>query len=484
MNVSGKAEGGPAPSTEMRGGPIVERLVTEEFVDYLTGVGSADIPAATLQAARRLLLDFVSVALRGSRETSSRIVSGTVDRLSGGGGEGSVVIGHPGRRGREYAALINGVSSHGLELDDIHPIAAIHPGAAVFPTVLAVGEAVDAGGRDMLAAAVIGYEISCRLSRALVPAQHGGHGFHSTSTCGVFGAAGAAARLMELPADQFINALGIAGSQAAGLTEFLSNGAWTKRMHPGWAAHGGIISAELARGGFTGPRRIFEGKSGFLRSYSDAPRVECLLEGIGQGFQIEGVAIKPHAACRYSQAAIDAMLQLVRDNDVKPDQVEKIVVGTFGGAIPVVAEPLSVKRRPRSMVDAQFSVHFAVATALLKGAVTLADYQPERLGAPEVLALMDRVECVHRPDMDALFPRIWAASVEIALGDGRVFEKRIDTLHGDPDDPLSWDELKSKAQTLMSGVVPAARARDIIETIEGLEDGNARALARLLQVDS
>lgn len=469
-----------APATDVRGGPIVERRVTEELAAFCIGMKPDDLPPATFEAARRLLLDFTGVALRGSREPSSRIVAQTVERLSPSRNEGAQVIGHPTRKSPEYAAMINGASLHGLELDDIHPVAAIHAGAAVFPAALAVGETVNASGRDLLAAVIIGYEVSCRLSRALVPAEHGGHGFHSTATCGVFGAIAAAARLKGLSADQLVNAFGIAGSQAAGSIEFLTDGAWTKRLHPGWAAHAAIIAVELASGGFTGPRRILEGKNGFLRSYSDRPRVDAVLEGLGDDYQILGMAVKPHAACRYSQAAIDAVLELVRDNDIKPQQVEHVTVGTFKGGIPIVAEPLAVKRRPRSMVDAQFSIHFAIATALTRGSVTLGDYRPEKLAAPELHALMDRVDCTHAPELDAAFPKQWPATVEMVLKDGKRLSKRVDVLHGDPEDPLSWDELVAKASGLMAEVIPGKQGAEIVATIKGLESRSARSLTELL----
>jgi 2-methylcitrate dehydratase PrpD len=278
-----------------------------------------------------------------------------------------------------------------------------------------------------------------------------------------------------------VNAFGINGSQAAGSVEFLTDGAWTKRMHPGWAAHGAIIAAELARGGFTGPRRILEGKAGFLRSYSDRPQVDRVLAGLGEGFEILGVAVKPHAACRYSQAAIDAILALVAEHDVKPDQVDRVTVGTFQGGIPIVAEPLAVKRRPRSVVDAQFSIHFASAAAIMRRAVTLADYKPDRMFSPEMHAMMDKVDCVHAPELDSLFPKLWPAKVEIALRGGAKLQKRVDVLHGDPEDPLSWDELIGKVDTVAADVLPKERRASLVAGVRDLENRSVHAFAELLR---
>ena len=202
---------------------------------------------------------------------------------------------------------------------------------------------------------------------ALQPAEHYSHGFHPTATCGAFSSAAVASRLMGLTPKETMNAFGVAGSQAAGSLEFLSDGSWTKRFHPGWASHSGIVAAILARNGFTGPKTILEGKSGFIRSYSDRPNIERVVDGLGVDYQIVRTSIKPYACCRYNQAPIDCMINIIQQNDVNPVDIRSTRVGMLQVGFPIVAEPVAQKRRPSSVVDAQFSAPFAIAVAALRG---------------------------------------------------------------------------------------------------------------------
>lgn len=352
-----------------------------------------------IEAGKYFAFDFAGVALRGSLDQSSNVVYSTVTRLGQPNACGATVIGRPSRFQPHWAALTHGASGHALELDDTHQEGSIHLGTMVFPVALAMAETVDSSGPDFLAAVVVGYEVTCRLAMALRPAEHYAHGFHPTAACGVIAATAAAGRLLDLSVEEMVNVFGIAGSQAAGSLEFLADDVWTKRFHPGWAAHSGIVAAELASSGFSGPRRILEGKSGFLRSYSDNPEVETVLAGLGSSYQIGRTSIKPHACCRYNQAPIDSVLDLMRTHDVDPASIERMSVKLLDVAFPIVAEPVEQKRRPASIVDAQFSIHFALGIAALRGRAGLTEYQLQNLVDPDVLALVDRVECETAPDL-------------------------------------------------------------------------------------
>jgi 2-methylcitrate dehydratase PrpD len=466
----------------VRGGPVVEERVTERLVAFCVAATPETLPAETMEAARRFALDYAGVALRGSLEPSSRVAAEAVARLAPVGRDGSTMIGYPGRTSPQYAALLNGVSLHGLELDDTHPQGGIHLGGTVFSTAFAMGERVGASGAEVLAAAVIGYEVAARLAMALPLAAHAGHGFHSTGTCGVFGAAAVASRLMGLSAEQMLNALGIAGSQTAASLEYRTEGAWTKRLHPGWAAHSGIVAAELAAAGFTGPHRIVEGRAGFLRSYSDSPEPLRVLDGLGQDFQILRTAIKPHAACRHSQAAIDAIIGLAAAQDFGPDDVEHVTVRTFKAALTSVAEPVERKRRPKSMIDAQFNIFFAAAAAITWRGIDVGKYTPETYALPALLALMDRVDCVSDPELDGLFPRLWSAKVEIVLRDGQRLQARVDHPLGDPEQPLSWEALVAKFDGLAADLLPSERRQAIIAAAESLPARSIAEFTRLLSV--
>ena len=468
--------------TTQRGGPVVEERVTESLATFCADTSASTLPREALEAGRRFALDYAGVALRGSLEPSSRIAADAVARLAPIGIEGSTMIGYAGRVAPQYAALLNGVSLHGLELDDTHPAGGIHLGGTIFSTAYAMGEKVDAKGEDVLSAAVIGYEVAARLAMALPLAAHGGHGFHSTGTCGVFGAAAVASHLLGLTGEQTLNAFGIAGSQAAASLEYRTEGAWTKRLHPGWAAHSGIVAAELARAGFTGPHRIIEGRAGFLRSYSDSPDVGRVLQGLGSDYQILRTAVKPHAACRHSQAAIDAVIMLAKQHDLQPSQVEKINVRIFRNALTSVVEPVERKRRPQSMIDAQFNIFFAVAAAITWRGVSVTHYNPEILSSPELLALMDRIDCVADPELDGLFPAIWPAKVDILLRDGRKFETRVDYPLGDPENPISWELLVAKFDSLAAELLSAERRLAIVAAMENFANNPVTDFTRLLSL--
>src|SRR5262249_28625643 len=255
--------------------------------------------------------------------------------------------------------------------------ASVRLGAAVFPAALAAAQLAGASGQALLRAAVGGYEVAARLAMALQPAEHYARGFHPTGTCGAFGAAAASGMLFGLDADGLCRALGIAGSQASGSMEFLADGAWTKRLHPGWSASAGLHAAALAAGGFRAPATILEGRFGFLHAYSGAALTASLAPS--GAFEIMRTGVKPHACCRYLQAPIDAALALRAAHGIEPESVERVDVGLVAAAFPIVCEPALQKRRPRSVVDEQFSLPFGIAVALARGAASPTEFVRETL---------------------------------------------------------------------------------------------------------
>ena len=333
--------------------------ITQELADYGHRLRFRQLPEEVVDRVKYLFFDFIGVAWRGARERSSqsmvRFVRGMPkdDRFG-------VIIGTKERAAFAYAALANGTSAHAVEMDDVNNEASLHPGVVVFASALATGEMTGASGRRFIEAAVLGYEVMVRLGRALGPEAHYGRGFHPTATCGVFGSAVTASKVMGLGTDKTASALGISGSQAAGSMEFLAEGAWTKRFHAGWAAH-------LARHGFTGPRTIIEGRDGFLHAYSDRSDKTRILDKLGSRFEILRTSVKPHSCCRYMQPPIDGILTLVRDHGIRPDDVERVRLGTLRAGSRLIAEPKEVKYNPQTVVDAQFSMPFGAAVALLYG---------------------------------------------------------------------------------------------------------------------
>lgn len=428
-----------------------------------------------------LFLDFLGVATRGALSESSRPVHAVCNRL-GVREDGAVVIGTDLELDPAYAALANGTAAHAIELDDVVNAASLHPAVAVMPAALAAAHVSGSTGRGMIEAIVAGYEVTVRLGIALDPTAHYARGFHPTGTCGTLAAAVTAGKILNLTEAQMIRALGIAGSQAAASMEFLSDGSFTKRFHAGWAAHSGLLAALLAQEGFTGPETIIEGKFGFLNAYSPRPKPEKLLKDWGNPYQVLRTSIKPHSCCRYKQGPIDATLKIMTENGLSSEDVESVTLGVLKTGHALVVVPEDQKRRPESIVDAQFSMPFGAAVAILFGKATLDEYTAENIASPRVRAMMQRINCVEDPSIEGEFPQKWPATATLQAKDGRVFSVRIEYPKGDPENPLTWDELIGKFRGLAEPVFSDDQMADIVAKVrrfEGIED--VRSFAMMLQ---
>jgi 2-methylcitrate dehydratase PrpD len=423
----------------------------------------ARTPLAPAVRARALALlgDHLGVVLGGASDESTQVLR-TGLRALGATGDGTVV-GTRERLPPAEAAIANGAAAHALEMDDTHCGGSIHLGSSVFPAALAAAELTPASGETVLRAAVAGYEVGARLAMALGPAAHYRRGFHPTGTCGAFAAAIAAGVVFGLGAPALARALGIAGSQASGSMEFLTDGAWTKRLHPGWAASAGLHAAALARAGFRAPATILEGRAGFLAGYSDDadPGV---IAADGE-LELLRTSIKPHACCRYMQGPIDVALALRATHDLRPERVARVEVGMLGAALAIVCEPAAAKQRPQNVVDAQFSLPFGIAVALARGVASPDEFTPATLGDPAVTALMDRVVAVHDPALDAQYPRAWPAWVRVTGTDGRTVDGRITHPLGDPENFPSADALATKLRTLAARALDPAAIDRLVHTL-------------------
>jgi 2-methylcitrate dehydratase PrpD len=431
---------------------------------FAAGLAPETLPPVVVARAKDLFLDYLGVTLAGAASVTAASARRAMDDLDTAGS--AVVLGCLEPRRPATAALLNGTAAHCLEMDDTHHGGSIHLGATMFSAALAAAAMVPTTGATLFAAAIAGYEVAARIAMALDPRAHYERGFHPTGTCGAFGAAATAARLLGLDETRTTWALGIAGSQAAGSMEFLGDGAWTKRLHPGWAASAGLHAAALARHGVRGPERVFEGRDGFLRAHSDRPIPGHLTAGLGSEFEIVRTSVKPHACCRYIQAPIDAVLALRRSHGIRGADVEHVSVGTLEAGFPIVCEPRALKIAPRSVVDAQFSLPFGVAVALEHGRASPHEYRENVLAQAAIRALMPRITPARDPALDAGFPRRWPAWVRVRLRDGTEHLARVDQPRGDPENPLSSTDLEAKVAMLLG------RARD---------DADLATLARTVQ---
>jgi 2-methylcitrate dehydratase PrpD len=339
---------------------------------------------------------------------------------------------------------------------------------AVIPAAAALAQELGSPPPRLMEAIVAGYEVTMRVGNALNPASAYARGFHPTGVAGVFGAASAAAHLLDLDVEQRALALGIAGTMASGSLEYLADGAWTKRLNAGWAGHAGITAAFLARAGFVGPLSVFEGRLGVLHAYSDAGLPERLLADLGQPSQVMRVSIKPYACCRYNHGLIDCMLQL--RPQVAIGDVERIRLGVLSGGALLVAEPIEQKRAPVGVVDAQFSAPYAAAAALVFGTGDISAYTPSRLSDPQVRELMALTDCYRDPSLDADYPKRWPAAACVTLKDGRELTARVEFATGEPENPVSREGLiakfvslaeRSDAQSLADRLLAIDTANDL-----------------------
>jgi len=453
---------------------------TCQLIHFLHQIKPETLPAEVMDRARYFFLDYLAVAIRGSQEESAKCVQRMIERIDAP--RRASVLGTSIRTLPGFAAFANGTASHGIEMDDTHSGGSIHLGTTMYSVALAIAESTPGiSSEAFLAAVVAGFEAAARIAMAVQPKEQYALGFHPTQACGVFGAAITAARLFGLTEEQTLAAVGITGSMAAGSMEFLAEGAWTKRIHPGLAAQNGIQAAMLAAEGFTGPRRILEGRDGFLHAYSRHPVPERLTAGLGDSYEILHTAVKPHACCRYMQGPIDAILELVRENGLAEPDIAKIEIAILEAGWNIVCEPRAQKYNPESVVDAQFSMPFGAAVAVLHGAAGLDQFTLEQVRSPGVMKVMGKVTLVRDPGIEQTFPREWPARVTIQRWDGQTHEKFVRYPKGDPENPLSWSELAEKFRALAGPVLPADRCERIIQELAIAKPAVVAALCNLTQ---
>ncbi|MBI4284743.1 MAG: MmgE/PrpD family protein [Chloroflexi bacterium] len=442
--------------------------IAGELAEFSSKLRYGDLPRLVIDRAKYLALDFVGVAARGSLADSSLAVCDVIQETGCQAGS-STVIATGLKAPCQYAALANGTAAHSLELDDLHNASSVHPGVVVFPAAFAVSELCEASGKQFIEAVVLGYEIMTRLGMAQNPANPYARGFYPTSICGVFGAALAAAKILNIDAGKMRSALGIAGSQASGIMEFLADGTLTHRLHSGWAAQSGVIAALLAKKGFTGPSTVIEGKCGFLRCYSDGPDLSRVLSGLGEQYEVMKVSTKSYSCCRYEHGPIDGILQIMKQHNLKAAEIEKVTIGVLKAGWDIIAEPVELKRNPRTVIDAIGSMPFGAAVAILYGDASVEEHREENLSSSKVKELMRRVYCVQDTALEKSFPECWPATVEIGTKDGKIFFVKVENPKGDYKNPLSWDELVTKYHTLSSPIYPDIRRKEILARLRDLE---------------
>ena len=447
---------------------MTQPSVARRFARFVIGLGLEDLPPAAVTRATLLTLDTLGSCLASSTMDFGRAVILTAERL--GGSPESTLIGGKAKVAAANAVLANGTLAHGLDFDDTREDAIVHTGCVSVTTALAVGEAVGVSGRRAVEAIIAGVEVMCRVGLA-VPGKFHARNFHPTALAGSFAAAAAAGKLYGLTEDQLVHAFGICGSQASGIIEYLADGSWTKRLHPGWAAHAGVVAAILARAGFTGPEKVFEGRQGFYRAFAgvyDEFRMDQLLESLGRVWEVERLTFKPYPCGSIAHPYMDCALRLRAQHAIRPDRIAAIHCRTAEGPVPRLWEPLPAKRVPPNGYAAKFSLPYLVAVVLVKDRAGLAEFTDEAVRDTTVLDVAAKVH--YEVDRTIDYPKQFVGHVRIRLTDGRVVEDRQDHPRGGPDFPMTREELEAKFRGNAGLLLPTERIEEVIKTVGGLAE--------------
>lgn len=412
----------------------------------------SDIPADVLERARHLILDAVGLAFASTAYGFPDVAHRALSAF----GDGShPVLGMPHRLTPRDAAVLNGVLIHGMDFDDTHIPAVTHVSAAALPAAISAAVSGGKTTEDLLLAYILGVEVSARVG---IGGAGGFHdvGFHPTAVAGAFGAAVAAGKVLGLDAGGLAAAQGVVGSMSAGLLEFLADGAWTKRLHPGWAAMSGLTSASFAKAGWSGPPAVYEGRFGLYNSHLAGRdiRPEAVGDGLGETWELMRTAVKPYPICHFIHAFADAVLTL--RPQIGDTGIAEIRCAIHPVPGKVVCEPAEAKWAPRDEYDAKFSLPFVVAAALTRGRFGLAELEDDALGDAGILALAQKVRVSEDPD--SAFPAAYSGAVEIELADGRVLRHREQVNRGHDQRPLTNDEIVAKFRETIGRVATDATA--------------------------
>jgi 2-methylcitrate dehydratase PrpD len=458
---------------------------TTHLAEFLAGVRFEHLPAQVRADTVRSVLDWLGSAIGGSVECPARLAQQVASTW---GVSSEATVFGAGRASAAAAAFANGVASHILELDDVHKGSTLHAGSPVISAALAAAEREHCNGQTFIAAVAVGYDAALRIGEAVNPSHY--RYWHPTGTCATFGAATAVASIRRLPVETFVDALGSAGTQAAGLWEFNADGTMSKHLHPGKAAFNGMLAADLAAAGFTGASRILEGDRGFLKAMSTSHDVAKITDGLGTTWKISENCYKLHSCCGHTHSAIDVAIDLASSRgwsrDDVLDRVTSIQIATYGPGYEIVRE-----MNPRTPYQAKFSLAYCVAAALLERRVGLEQFAEDRFGKSgvrdaSIASLLARTRVTVDPELTEKYPSAWPNRVTLTLRDGTMHGAQQDYPRGNPENAVTTAELEDKFLALVSpraGRSTAHAALDAVRSIERCDD-MARVFADLATLGS
>lgn len=452
--------------------------ITEELAEFISTTKFADLPPQVVQNTKECLLDIIGGALAGTKYPD--VVGITQEIKKYDSQTDCTVWGTKQRLSLLGATLLNGTMSHATEMDDVHKIAKTHAGAVLIPAAISLGETLKSSGKDLIRAVALGYEVSLRIGMGIGATSHRLKGWHATGTCGIFGAAVAAAVLLGLDKAKLVSAMGLAGTQASGLWAFTEDGASCKKFHAGKAAHGGLLAAILAAGGMTGPRCILEASDGGLfPASSDEYEYDLVTKDLGTVWEIMNVDRKPFACCRSMHPSIDAIMQLQREQGIKPEDVKEVTVETYEVAV----KQCGFTNRPQNVPEAQFCIPYGVAVVLYDKSAAREQFTAERIRDERVLELATKVKVYSSPRFSDQYPKNWGCELTIITQSGDKYQKHIVNAKGDHDNPLSFEDLVGKFKGAASTTIALEKQECMIKEIMQAEElSDITSLTQLLSL--
>ena len=410
---------------------------SQQLATFAAQLQASDIPEQVLRKTEDLLVDWFGSAVAGKGARAVETIGAFIEKMGPSTGPSEILYNRK-RSTPYFAAMANAAASHVVEQDDVHNGSVFHPATVVFSPALAVAQAIGASGKDLLVASIAGYEVGIRVGEFLGRSHY--RIFHTTGTAGSIAAAAAVGRLLNLTSEQMLHAFGSAGTQAAGLWEFLRDAADSKQLHTAHAAGTGLMSAYLAKDGFTGARQILEGKQGMAAGMSTDSDVTKLTDRLGSRWATAETSFKFHASCRHTHPAADALLQVMRDNHLKIDDLKKVTTHVHQGAIDVLGPVVN----PATVHQSKFSMGTVLSLAAKFGFAGLSEFD-EHFKSADITDLRDRVCMELDPEVDCAYPNRWIGKVTVETKTGKILTGRVDEPKGDPGNTLSRDEIEDKA---------------------------------------
>lgn len=439
----------------------ITKGISRQCADFVSFLSFSDLDQKTVAIAKKCIIDWLGCVLGGSSTPAASIIESLMADM--GGKSQATFIGSFNKGTTLQAAMVNAYNCHILEMDDVHKSSISHPAAPVISAAFSLAEYLESSGKDLIEAIVAGYDVMIRIGEAVSPSHYAI--WHTTSTCGAFGAAAATAKLLHLDEVETLYSLGNAGTQAAGFWEFATDKAMTKYLHCGKAAYNGLISSLMSKKGFTGATRILEGDRGFFRACSTETNFSESFKDMGQNYRINETVYKPYASCRHTHGPINATLELRDQKGFSYEDVEDITVETYDTALRLVGNT-DFSTSPA----AKFCLPYCLASALVFGKVGVTEFKEEKLKDPRIKRIVPVVKIMPTDEINSLYPSKWASRITIKTIQGDLYSSFIEYPKGDPENTMTDTEIEDKYLELATLKVEKSKALELLQKCRSIEN--------------